>query len=213
MFKEINLSEAEFFGNSEAGSSIKFSRVLDWMKNVKSSSNAKFLKCIVNKALKVKVYSVADITFSENLIHKDKTYDMGVKIAFKEENENVPAMTVARAAELFEKIEALCIENGKDLSTIEVFTEDVNGKLSRFCWYYDDETDTAVIVRNMNPGQARKFMHGGGETIVKKLASVPTNPQKLIDELAAVEEKIKALTAKRDAVLNKFEQLPDTQTA
>ena len=82
MFKEINLSEAEFFGNSEAGSSIKFSRVLDWMKNVKSSSNAKFLKCIVNKALKVKVYSVADITFSENLIHKDKTYDIGVKIYY-----------------------------------------------------------------------------------------------------------------------------------
>ena len=204
MFEEINLNEAEFYGNSEAGSSIKFSRLIDWMDKVKASQNAQFLKCIVNKAQHVKVYSISDITFSENLTHKDTAYDVGVKIAFKEEDK-APAMTISEAAKLFGKIADLCAENGKDMATIECFTEDTNGKLSRFCWYYDDSTDTAAIVRNMNPGQARKFMHGGGDEIVKKLASTPVNPDKLIDQLASVEEKIKALTAKRDEVLNKID--------
>ena len=208
MFEYVKLDEAEHFGYPTAGSSIKFDRILEWMKNVKSSQNATYLKCLFNKALKIQVYSITDITFSENVTHKGVAYDSAVKIAFKEDDSGAPAMTVARAAELFEKIEALCIENGKDVSQIEVFTEDVNNKLTRFSWFYDDDTDTGVIIRNMSVEQARKFMSSGADTIVRKLAQTPTNPDKLIDELAAFEEKIKALTAKRDAVLNKLEQLP-----
>lgn len=214
MFKEIVLNEAdktneaEFTGYPEAGSLIKFNRLVDWMKSVKASQNAQFLKCLNNKALKITVYNITDIMFSESITHKDATYDVGVKIAFKEDDGSA-AMPIAKAAELFEKIEKLCIDNGKDPSQIEVFTEDVNGKLSRFSWYYDDTTDTALIVRNMSPAQARKFMHGGGDVIVKKLTKTPVNPDKLMDELEAIEQKIAAMTSKRDDVLSKMENMPN----
>lgn len=214
MFEEIILNEveetneAEFHGGPEAGSLIKFTRLLDWMNNVKGSAKAQYLKCLVNKALKVKVYNISDITFSENVMHKDVAYETGVKIAFKEDDGS-PAMTIAQAAELFDKIAALCAQNGKDLSKTEVFTEDENGKLSRFAWFYDDETDTAVIVRNMSTADARKFMKAGADTIVRKLAKTPVNPEKLIDELAALEEKIKTLTTRRDSVLDKLDATKD----
>lgn len=218
MFKEIMLreseetNETEFLGQPEAGSVIKFNRLVDWMNSVKASNNAKYLKCITNKALKVVVYNITDIKFSADVIHKTTKYDAGIKIAFKEDD-GAPAMTIAKAAELFGKIEQLCVENGKDINQIEVFTEDVNGKLSRFCWYYDDATDTALIVRNMPPAQARRFMHGGGDVIVRKLVETPVNPDKLIDQLAAIEEKMAALASKRDEVLTKMDAMPNQATA
>ena len=217
MFKEVVLSEtqhtneAEFSGYAEAGSVIKFNRLLDWMKNVKASQNAKYLKCINNKASKVTVFNISDVKFSENLVHKHIAYEAGVKIAYKEDA-TAPAMDIATAAELFEKIEQLCIENGKDPSTIEVFTEDVNGKLSRFSWYYDDATDTAVIVRNMNLRQASDFLHNGADVIIRKLAQTPTNPDKLLNQLEVIEKKMAALKTKQDEVLKKMSDMPD-QTA
>lgn len=101
--EEDNTNEAEHFGMAEAGSSIKFSRLLDWMNKVGASENAAFLKCVVSKANGCTIFNVSDIMFSSNIVHKDTTYANAVKIAFKESaGEN--SISVAEAAKLFNAI-------------------------------------------------------------------------------------------------------------
>ena len=69
--EEDSTNEAEYFGNVEAGSSVRFSRLLEWMNNVGSSENAAFLKCVVSKANGCTIFNVSDIMFDSNIVHKD----------------------------------------------------------------------------------------------------------------------------------------------
>lgn len=93
MFNQVILDdekvtdEAEYKGNVEAGSSIKFSRLLKWMNDVKAQANAKYLKCIVGSSKQVKVHNVVTVLFTENLVHKGTDLGAGVKIGFKEDDE------------------------------------------------------------------------------------------------------------------------------
>ena len=173
--EEDSTNEAEYFGNVEAGSSVRFSRLLEWMNNVGSSENAAFLKCVVSKANGCTIFNVSDIMFDSNIVHKDTTYANGVKIAFKE-SAGEDSMSVARAAELFNAIAEQCKQNEISLDDVQVFTLDSNGKLSRFCWFYDDQFDTAYIVRNMNPGAARKWLQAGAE-VAAEIAKSPKKPR------------------------------------
>ena len=214
MFKEITLSEkettdeAEYFGNVEAGSVIKFSRLVDWMEKVNASENSKYLKCLNWRTTRVEINNIVDIVVSESILYKDTTYDQGVKIVFQAEAD-VPAMSIGDAAKKFialkEKLESL----GKDIKDIEVFAQDgKSGKLSRFCWYYDDASDTAVIVKNMAPGAARKFMRAGAEAVCNNAAKSPKNTEKILDDIKKLDDQIKALKARQDAKLKQIEDMP-----
>ena len=202
---DIATNEDEYFGYKE-GQIIRLSAMLDWMNKVKASQNAKFLKCLIGATKGVIVNSIADITFSSNLLHKDVEIPHAVKIAFKEDP-NAPAMTLARAAELFEAIAAKCAEDGIDLDGVYVYCQNEKGKLTEFCWYYDTDTDTACIVKNMNHKMAAKFMHGATD-LIARAARTPRTPESLINKLASIEDQIQKLQSKRDAITTKFDELP-----
>ena len=173
MIKEIMLNEEVYTGNAEAGSSIKLSRLLEWFDKVKAAQNASYLKCVIASTNGCRVFNIADIMFDTALVHKGITYANGVKLAMKESSYD-NAMTIAHAAELFEAIATLCTNNDINLDDVQVFTQAVDGKLSRFSWFYDDEFDTAYIVRNMNPRQAHKWLNAGAEV----LADIAKTPKK-----------------------------------
>ena len=200
-------NEAELAGNVGPDKHIHFSNLLSWMNDVGASGNAKYLKCLNYRTSRVEVNNIVDVTFSENLMHKDVTFAHGVKIAFKEGGD-VPAMTLGRATELFNAVAAKCEEEGIALEDVEVFVEDGRGKLTQFCWFYDTDTDTACIVKNMNPKMAARFMREGADAVVNKAAKSATTPDSVINELAKIEEQMKALEAKRDAAYSKLEGLP-----
>ena len=175
MIREIRLDEAEYTGNAEAGSSIKFSRLLEWFNKVNAVQNASYLKCVIASTRGCVVYNLSDILFDKGLVHKDITYANGIKLALKEASDE-NAMTVAKASELFNAIAAKCEENGISLDDVQVFTMAENGKLSRFSWFYDDQFDTAYIVRNMAPSQARKWLQAGAE-VLAEIAKSPKKPR------------------------------------
>jgi len=178
MFNQVILDdekitdEAEYKGNVEAGSSIKFSRLLKWMNDVNAQANAKYLKCIIGSSKEVKVHNIVTVLFTENLVHKGADLGAGVKIGFKEDDEG-QAMTVKHAKELFDAINAKCAETGTATDKVEVVAVDPNGKTSRFCWFYDDAQSVAVIVKNMNPSQAKKWLNANQATI-NKIAEDPS---------------------------------------
>ena len=203
--KAVATNEDEYFGYKD-GHIIRLSTMLDWMNKVKASSNAQFLKCLIGATKGVVVNNISDITFSSNLLHKDIEIPNVVKIAFKEDP-TAPAMTLAKAAALFEAIGAKCTEEGIDLDTVYVYCQNENGKLTEFCWYYDTDTDTACIVKNMNHKMAAKFMHGAEDLIVRA-AKTPRTPDTLINKLASIDDQIKRLQAKRDEIATKFDELP-----
>ncbi len=204
MFKEVILNEmdeAEYSGRAP-GNVVKFSKLNEWLNNVSASTNAKYLKCIMPKRGKFELCNISDIMFSENIVYRDKPLAGAVTVAFKEDASD-DAMTVGRAGELFNAIAAKCAEAGISTDDVQVLTIDNAGRLTTFCWYYDDSLDTAVLVKNMLPSAAKQFFAGTAATI-DELARTPRNPSslmdKLIDELAAVEDKINALQAKRDNI-------------
>lgn len=220
MFEEVILwecdgtdvtNEDELAGNVAPDKHIRFSALLDWMRNVKATGKAKYLKCLNYRTSRVEINNIVDVTFSENLIHKDVSFPHGVKIAFKE-GEDVPAMTLGDAADLFEAVAAKCEEEGVALEDVEVFVQDGKGKLTQFCWFYDTDTDTACIVKNMNPKMAARFMREGADAVVNRAAKSATTPDRVIDELAKIEEQMKALEAKRNAAYSKLENLPVSET-
>ena len=155
----------------------------------------------------IAINNISDITFSANLIHKDVTFANGVKIAFKEDP-NQPAMTLAHATELFNAIAAKCAEEGIDTNDVEVFVEDPNGKLTQFSWFYDDEFDTACIIKNISPRAVSRFMKGGADAVIVKAAKTPKTSGKILDDLEKIEAQIQKLTARRDATLKKIEDMP-----
>ena len=173
MIQEINLNEAEYVGNAEAGSSIRFSRLLDWFAKVDATKNASYLKCVIASTKGCQIFNIADILFSKDLLHKDIAYAHGIQLALKEAA-NADALTIAHAAELFNAIAEKCHEENVSLDDVQVFTAAPNGKLSRFSWFYDDQYDTAYIVRNMAPSQARKWLQAGAEV----MAEVAKTPKK-----------------------------------
>lgn len=174
MIEEIKLNEDEYFGNVEAGSSIKLSRILEWMDKVGASKNASYLKCVVAKSGGCIVCNISDIMMDSNIVHKTATYAHGVKIALKESSSD-DSMTIAHAAELFNAIATACEANGIDPDEVQVFVMETTGKLTRFSWYYDDQFDTAYIVRNMAPGAARKWLQAGAE-VMAEVAKSPKKP-------------------------------------
>ena len=182
MFIELSnrfaANEDEFYGKENL--SIKLSDIIDWINKVKSSPNAKYLKCLNYEKNKITVNSITDIVFSSNLVHKERNIEHGIKIAFKEEDPNANAMTIERAAELLDAIVSLCNEQNIDTSSVLVFCENNKGRLTTFSWYYDTDTDTAVIVKNMYYKVAAKFMHGA-EDIIIRTARSPKTSTKLID--------------------------------
>lgn len=210
MFKEVifekSTNEEEFYGGA-IERRITLKALLDWLAKVNASKNAQFLKCYNWTKNAVEINNIDDITFSSNLMHKDVVFDKGVKIAFKEDP-SLPAMTLAHATELFNAIAAKCNEDGIDTNDVEVFVQNPNGKLTQFCWFYDDEFDTACIVKNMNPRAVSRFMHGGADAVIVKAAKTANISGKIIDELAKIEEQMQKLQARRDATLKKLEDLP-----
>lgn len=217
MFEEIVLwecgknpdatNEDELAGNVAPDKRIRFSTLIEWMRKVRAVDNAKFLKCLNYRTSRVEINNIVDVTYSENLIHKDATFAHGVKIAFKE-GDNVPAMTLGDASDLFEAVAAKCEEEGVALDDVEVFVQDGKGKLTQFCWFYDTDTDTACIVKNMNPKMAARFMREGADAIVNRAAKTATTPERIIDDLAKIDEQMKALEAKKAAAYSKLETLP-----
>lgn len=170
----MELREEEYFGNVEAGSSIKLSRILDWMNKIGAAQNASFLKCVIAKSGGCIVCNISDIMMDVDIVHKDAKYAHGVKIALKESSSQ-DAMTISHAVELFGKIAEQCEANGIDPDEVQVFVMETTGKLTRFSWYYDDQFDTAYIVRNMAPGAARKWLQAGAE-VMAEVAKSPKKP-------------------------------------
>ena len=210
MFEEVILNEmdeAEFSGRAP-GNIIKFSKLNDWLNKVGASANAKYLKCLMPKKGVFTLFNISDIVFSENLIHRNAPIAHGVTIAFKEDNAD-EAMSIAKATELFNAIAAKCAEAGISTDDLQVFTMDPTGKLSTFCWFYDQDLDTAVVVKNMLPSAAKKFLTGAATTladIVKTPRNTRNQIDKLMDKLAAIEAREKALAARKDELVNQLSQ-------
>ena len=207
-------NEEELYGLADANKSIKFQRLLDWINKASESSKAKFLKCLICKkvggAASVTIANITGIEAANGCLHPHSgiTFDNAVTIAFQE-GDTAPAMTIEDAVQLMNGIAEACTAKGIDLNNVEVFTKDVKGKLTQFCWYYDTDSDTACIVKNMNPKAVKRFFESGSP-VVAKAAETPMITDKLIDQLAKVEDQINALNAKRDAIYQKMEDLPPT---
>ena len=203
------IKEDEVHGYMDKGTKIiSLASMLKWMDTVHASQNAKYLKCL-NGSTKagVIVESITDIVFDANLAVADAPLATNVKMAFVAEDPNVPAMTIARAYELFTKISELCAEKNIDSAKVGVYLQNANGRLTRFSWYYNDESDTAVVIKNMGWQDAAKFLQGA-EVILDRTASSPRTAEKLIDELAAIEKQMNALRARQNSVYAKFDALP-----
>lgn len=82
-------------------------------------------------------------------------------------------MTVKHAKELFDAINAKCAETGTPTDKVEVVAVDPNGKTSRFCWFYDDSQSVAVIIKNMNPSQAKNWLNEN-QSAINKIAKDPS---------------------------------------
>lgn len=211
MFEEVflyecgDMNEDEYFGYAE-NQKINFKAMLDWMHKVHANENAKFLKCLIGSAKGITVNNIVDITFSSNLAYKDKTVPHGIKIAFKE-GEIAPAMELSKAAELFDALAVKCAEVGVDPADVEVFCENEKGRLTQFCWYYDTDTDTACIVKNMTHKVAAKFMHGATD-VVARIAKTSRTPDSLIAKLEKIDAQMKALADRRASVEKQFDALP-----
>ena len=89
------------------------------------------------------------------------------------------------ANELLDAIAAKCAEAGVAIEDVDVFTQAENGKLTQFAFYYDDSTDTAVIVKNMSARVASKFLQGAGGEVVVKAAKSPVTPKPINNALVA----------------------------
>lgn len=183
--------------------------MLAWMERVHADSNAKYLKGINGSYStgKFNIFSITSIEFSADLIAPKSVSSNNIKIAFVEDDPKVPAMSVAKAYELFTKIADLCIEKGIDLKTVGVYLENEKGRLTRFAYYYDEGTDTAIFIKNIPWQEASKFLKGAAPTLVKA-ASTPKTADELIDELAKIEDQMKSLKARKDKVYSKMEELP-----
>lgn len=182
--------------------------MLKWMDTVNASKNAKYLKCLNGSTKKgVMVESITDIVFDANLVATGAISTTNVKMAFVAESPTTPAMTVARAYELFIKIGELCAEKGIDTAKVGVYLQNAAGRLTRFSWYYNDESDTAVVVKNMGWQDAAKFLQGA-EVVLDRAARTPQTAEKIIDELAAIEKQMEALKDKQAKVFAKFDALP-----
>ena len=205
MFEEVilsecgDLSEDEFYGSADANKRIRFQAMLDWMDKVNAGGNSKFLKCITGKFDGVAVNSIVDIKFSDSIVHKLAPGKLGVKIAFKEGAAVDAAMPLSEATRLFKAIAAECDKNGIDKNEVDVFCENEKGKLTQFSFYYDSDTDTAVIAKNISAKTAGRFIKDAS-SYVARAARTPTTPKTLVDKLSDVEEQIKALEVKRASI-------------
>jgi len=201
-----NTDEAEVYGGPTAGH-IKFNALLDWMRKVRADQNAQYLKCLDWRTNRIDVNNIVDVVCSESVVHKTETFDRAVKIAFKQEA-NAPAMTIGDAADLFEAIASKCEEDGIDLGTVEVFVMNEQEKLTYFSWYYDEGTDTAVVIKNMSPRKAAEFLKNGAEAVLVKAAKSSKTIESLTDELQKIQDQMEKLKAKQDAVYSQMEQVP-----
>lgn len=212
MFREINLSEAVYSGNVAPGGIITFDRVLAWIKNVNNSAKAKYLKCIIGTSTGatrgVMASSITDIKATTNVLHRNVTYKDAVNIYIVDGDMNDKAITLKQVVDAFLVLEKTFIKNKIDPKTVQVFCVDENkpNKPSRFCWFYDDSSDTAVIVKNMNPGAAAAFLRSG-EAFVQKLARTPNNPERIQQQLQALAAQETSLAARLAANRAKFEKL------
>ena len=213
MFEEVILfengavSEDEFEG-APVGKRIRLKALLDWMEKVNAGGNAKFLKCLNwSRSAGVSINSIVDVVFSANLVHKLGNYPHGVKIAFKEEGPDSDAMTIGKATELFAAIAAKCEEEGIDTNEVEVFTEDPKGKLTQFSWYYDSDSDTACIAKNMNTKMVSRFLKGA-EVVVAKAATTPKTTDRVLDELQKIQDQMAKLKDREAAALKNLEDIP-----
>ena len=199
-------NEAEIYGGQDKTGHIHLDALLDWMRKVRADQNAQYLKCLNWTRNAFEINNIATVTGDANIVHRsagkdhvEETFDHVVKIAFKEES-TTPAMTLATAADLFEAFAKKCEEDGVDLSTVEVFVENEKGKLTYFSWYYDEGTETAVLIKNQSPRQAANFLKNGADAVVVKAAKTPRTPEKLKADLAKIEEQMAKLVSKRDAM-------------
>lgn len=211
--KEV--AEDEVHGYMDKGKSIiSLASMLKWMEKVNASSNAKYLKC-VNSTWKsgqlagLSLLNISDITFSKELTAPKAPTTNNIKMAFVESDGNVPAMTSAQAYDIFTKIDQLCKENGIDTAEVGVYLANERGRLTRFSWYYDSDTDTAIVIKNIPWQDASKFLKAGADAVINDAAKKPLIADSVVDELAKIEEQMKALTARRDKALSKLEQMPN----
>ena len=218
MFKQVvfnecdvqkDVEEAEVHGYMDKGTQIiSLASMLKWMEKVNASQNAKYLKCLNGSTKKgVMVESITDIVFDANLVAIGAPTTTNVKMAFVSESPNAPAMTVATAYDLFTKIAALCAEKGIDTAKVGVYLQNEAGRLTRFSWYYNDESDTAVVVKNMGWQDAAKFLQGA-EVVLDRAARTPQTADKIIDELVAIEKQMNALKDKQAKAFAKLDALP-----
>lgn len=198
--------EAEIYGGQDKTGHIHLDSFLGWLRKVRADQNAQYLKCLNWTKNAFEINNIVTVTGDANIVHKsaginnvEETFDHVVKIAFKEES-TTPAMTLATASDLFEAFAKKCEEEGIDTSTVEVFVQNEKGKLTYFAWYYDEGTDTAVIVKNRSPRQASNFLKHGAAGVLARAAKSPRTPEKLKDELAKIEEQMAKLASKRDAM-------------
>ena len=197
MFKEIDLyeavnkdvdvaNEAEYGGYLDKDKRIRLSTILEWLDKVNGSGNASYLKCIVGSSKNgPQVNSIVGITYSEDLIYKkDIEVPHAVQIAFKEDNSGA-AIAIADVVAQLQAIAAKCEEEGVALEDVDVFCMNEKNKLTQFAFYYDDATDTAVIVKNMNAKAASKFLNGEGGEAVQAAAKTPKTSNAQLDAIIA----------------------------
>ena len=206
-------NEAELKGGPEAGH-IHLDALLGWMRKVNADTNAKYLKCLDWRSNRVDVNNIVTVTCDENIIHKsrgvEETFPRAVKIAFKEES-TVPAMTIADAYALFEAIASKCEEDGIDLGNVEVFVENEKGKLTYFSWYYDEGTDTAVVIKNMSPNAAKEFLNNGAAALIERAAKSSTTMDTLVNQLEKIKEQMAKLRSKEDDLYSRMEGLDESE--
>ena len=183
--------------------------MLKWMEKVNANANAKYLKGVEGSYTKGKftMFNITGIEFSSDLIAPKALSSNNIKMAFVQDNPDVPAMSIAHAYEMFNNIANLCAEKGIDPADVGVYLQNEKGRLTRFAWYYDDSSDTAVVIKNVPWQEVAKFL-SGAEVVLQKAATRPVTADDLIDELARIEDQIKNLNARKDKVYAKMDKLP-----
>lgn len=214
-------------GGPKEGSSIPFSLVQTWFNTIKSNKNAKFLKVFVPAGKRgVDIYNITDLAFTTGIAHStqagSQNYKFVVKICLADAPGSGEALSMAEAEKKFAAIVKLCetgidTGNGQQVKVdpnsneVQMFTCDKGGKLTRFSWVYDDDFDTAYIIRNWSKKQALDWLHGNGPEAKETMAEMTESPEKpSSNEIAELQAQIleyKKQLADKDA------RIADLETA
>lgn len=181
MLKPIFIDNGDVFENEYKGlpehGKITLNRILDLFEKTVKSTNAKYLKCVDKRGDGISINNITDIQWKENLPYKkphgyEENIENAVTMAFVEESKSQAASMVTVKGWL-EQLSSTLAEKQVKPEDVRVFTLNEKGKLTTFGWYYDDEADTAIMMKNISPNEAARW-YANNRTDIEKEVNTPT---------------------------------------